>query len=205
MTTEPHAPPDPLNALRARSLEPGDAEALAALFDVSRTPCHCRWYDFHGDKNEWLDRCYNRPEENREELLRAVSTQSIDGVVALQGAEVVGWMRLSWSTELTKHYEQRIYRGLPCFEGDRSRVMAIGCFLVAPALRLQGVPRLLLQAGIARAEALGATQLEAFPHRATGLPREALFTGRFELLQELGFEVVSDFQPYPVLRYALHH
>ncbi len=189
--------------LQVRPLTAEDALALAALFEVSQTPCHCRWYDFHGDKNEWLDRCYNHPEENRDELLAAVRAQTLAGVIALQGGEVVGWMRLSWSAQLAKHYEQRIYRGLPCFEGDRGGVMAIGCFLVTPAHRLQGVPRRLLLAGIEHARQLGARALEAFPHRATGLPPEALFTGRFELLQELGFEVIHDFQPYPVLRYTL--
>ncbi|MEZ4372081.1 MAG: GNAT family N-acetyltransferase [Polyangiaceae bacterium] len=186
-------------------LQVTDAQAMAALFAAAKAPCHCRWWDFHGDKNEWLDRCYNRPEVNRDELLRAVQSSELPGIVARRpdSEEIVGWLRLSAAEQIPKLYEQRLYRGLPCFEGERRGVFSLGCFLVHPSERRQGVARALLTRAVTEARALNGISLEAFPRRDESLGPEALWTGPFELLREFGFEVVNDFGPYPVLRLAL--
>ncbi|MCA9632932.1 MAG: GNAT family N-acetyltransferase [Myxococcales bacterium] len=188
-------------------LGPADGPALARLFATAGAPCHCRWWDFEGDKNEWLDRCYNRPEANREELLTAVGSGALSGIVArLDAGErpLVGWLRLSHAESIPKLYDQRLYRKLPCFEGDRSGVIALGCFLVTPEERRHGVARALLGHGIEVARQQAATALEAFPRRDDHLGPEALWTGPFALLREFGFEVVNDFAPYPVMRLQLN-
>src|SRR5262249_28771934 len=48
---------------------------LRALFDACHSTCFCRYWHFSGTKNEWLDRCANRPEENSAELEAAVRAQ----------------------------------------------------------------------------------------------------------------------------------
>ena len=65
---------------------------LRALFDESWNSCFCRFWHFKGTKNEWLDRCANRPEENLRELEQAIREGRDDGggVVALEGDRVVG-------------------------------------------------------------------------------------------------------------------
>lgn len=189
---------------RSSPLEATDGPELASLFKASGAPCYCRWWDFHGDKNEWLDRCYNRPDENREDLLRAVSAGDLEGVVARSDADaLVGWMRLSPASGIAKLYDQRLYRGLPCFVGEREAVMTIGCFLVHPEERRRGVARSLLHGGVETARKRGARALEAFPRRDNLVGPEALWTGPYDLLSELGFEVVNDFAPYPVMRKRL--
>ncbi len=218
-TSDPTRPPAPAQAepsgasapapgagqarVTCAPLAPHHAAPLAALFERSGTSCYCRWYDFDGDKNQWLDRCYNHPEINRTDLLAGVNQGATQGVVAALGEQVVGWMRLEPAEKLTKAYDQRLYRGLPCFDGDRSGVFTIGCFLVDPAQRGQGVARDLLRAGVARAKSLGATALEAFPRRDTMLGPEAVWTGPFELYTAEGFSIVNDFGPYPVMRLTL--
>ncbi|MGE0327214.1 MAG: N-acetyltransferase family protein [Polyangiaceae bacterium] len=190
---------------RCDPLQVSDGQALQALFAAAKAPCHCRWWDFDGDKNEWLDRCYNRPEANRDELLLAVQSSELPGIVARRtdSDEVVGWLRLSAAEQIPKLYAQRLYRGLPCFEGERRGVFSLGCFLVHPSERRQGVARALLTRAVTEARALNGISLEAFPRRDERLGPEALWTGPFELLREFGFEVVNDFGPYPVLRLAL--
>ncbi|MCB9590389.1 MAG: GNAT family N-acetyltransferase [Polyangiaceae bacterium] len=186
-------------------LQAADAQALAELFAAAKAPCHCRWWDFHGDKNEWLDRCYNRPEVNRGELLQAVEERALPGIVARHapGEAIVGWLRLSPAAQIPKLYEQRLYRGLPCFQGERAGVMTLGCFLVHPGERRQGVARALLTHGVSYARQHQGTALEAFPRRDEAVGPEALWTGPFDLLSEFGFEVVNDFGPYPVMRLRL--
>lgn len=179
------------------------AEALAALFERTGSPCFCRWWHFTGDKNAWLDRCANHPSESRAELERAASDGSDEarGVVAVgEHEQVIGWMKLTRAESVPKLFEQRLYKGLPCLSGDRSGVWVVGCFLIDEAWRRQGVAGALLDAGIALARAAGARSIEAFPRRAEGVPVEQLWTGPFELFESRGFSLVNDFQPYPVLR-----
>jgi GNAT superfamily N-acetyltransferase len=187
--------------------EPFDGEhgfALAALFERAESRCFCRYFHFDGDKNDWQARLAFEPEQNRAALLGRAAASPPGGVVALApDGSVIGWMKLEVSTELPKLYAQRVYRALPCFTGDRSRVWTLGCFLVDPAFRRRGVARALVRAGVALATAQGAQAIEAFPRRAEGIGAEELWTGPFTLLSEEGFEIVHDQTQYPVLRRIL--
>lgn len=167
-------------------------------------PCHCRYFHFEGDKNEWLARCAFEVDKNRAELEAAAASDDLEGVVALApDGRVVGWMKLVQAERVPKLYEQRPYRGLPCFGGDRSGVFTVGCFLVDENERRKGVAKGLLRAGIDVARGVGARALEAFPRRAEDVSDAELFAGPFRLFVAEGFEVVNDFGPYPVLRLEL--
>lgn len=183
---------------------PEHAEALAQLFERTGSPCFCRWWHFSGDKNAWLDRCYNAPEKSRGELIDAVGSPQGTGIVAVEDdARVVGWMKLARAEDVPKLYDQRLYKGLPCFAGDRQGVLTVGCFLVDEAQRRSGIAGGLLGAAIDWAKAHHAVAIEAFPRRADILAPEEMWTGPFELYRRAGFEVVNEFAPYPVLRLAL--
>lgn len=184
---------------------PADADDLAELFRATGSPCFCRFWHFTGTNNEWLDRCANAPGENERELreaLRAGSDEARGVVARRKGArEVIGWMKVAPVMAMRKAYDRRLYRGLPCFEGDRSGVLAIGCFLVHPEHRKRGVSEALVRGAILLSPAWGARALEAFPRR----PREAvrddeLWTGPMGAFERNGFVEVSSFGPYPVLR-----
>jgi len=180
------------------------AEGLVALFERTGSPCFCRWWHFTGDKNAWLDRCANRPTESRDELRAALRGASDEarGVVALaEAGGVIGWMKLAPALSVPKLFEQRLYKGLPCLDGERSGVWVVGCFLVDEAERRAGVAGALLDAGLAHAKRSGATAVEAFPRRAEGVPAEQLWTGPLELFEHRGFRVVNELSPYPVLRH----
>lgn len=186
---------------------PEHGPGLEALFEAAGSPCYCRYWHFTGDKNAWLERCYVGTGENRAELAAALATGSDQarGVVALrEDGAVVGWLKAAPAEGMGKVYGQRLYRGLPCFQGDRSGVFTIGCLLVRPDARHQGLARALVAAVVERAPAWGARALEAFPRR----PREAvsdeeLWTGPASAFVAAGFVEVNDFAPYPVLRREL--
>lgn len=181
------------------------AESLAALFEHNDSPCFCRWWHFEGDKNAWEDRCANAPDESRRELAKRLGDGSDEarGLVALADGRVVGWMKLAPAHAMTKLYAQRLYRGLPCFEGERSGVFTIGCFLVDDRWRRRGVARALVDAAIEIAPGWGARAIEAFPRRGDALSPHEMWTGPAEVLMDAGFHEVFDFKPYPVLRRAL--
>jgi GNAT superfamily N-acetyltransferase len=177
--------------------------ALVSLFERTGTPCHCQYWHFTGDKNAWLDRLFHAPEQNRASFVESLAAPAqLRGVVALHADKAVGWLKLCPAESVPKLYEQRLYRGLPAFSGPREGVLTVGCLLVDEEFRRRGVARALVRHAIALAEARGARCIEAFPRRSEQAGPAELWTGPFDVFEQSGFEVVSDFAPYPVLRYS---
>lgn len=182
------------------------APGLLALFEATGSVCYCRYWHFAGDKNAWLERCAAAPGESREELSRALAAGSDEarGVVALLGAETIGWLKVAPRAAMDKLYDQRLYRRLPCFEGVGEGVFVIGCVLVHPAHRRRGVATAMVAGAVRLAPAWGAAALEAFPRRPRErVSDEELWTGPAGAFLENGFAAVDDFEPYPVLRRGL--
>jgi GNAT superfamily N-acetyltransferase len=187
--------------LLVRPVVAADAPGLAALFQRAECACSCQYWTFSGDHRDWQLRLATEPEENGRLLRLQLDEQTTLGVVALVGSgAVIGWSRLAPATELTKLYAGRLYKGLPCFEGDRAHVMTIGCVLVDPAERRRGVARALIAGQLAHARFLGARAVEAFPRGAVDVSDGEQWMGPAAIYRELGFEVVHDFPPYPVFR-----
>ncbi|HMJ13321.1 MAG TPA: GNAT family N-acetyltransferase [Polyangiaceae bacterium] len=193
------------NAIRAERAGPQHIQSLSALFERSGCSCYCRYWHFDGDKNAWLDRSAHRREDSQREMADALAgaSEEMRGVVACVDSGVVGWMKLCAAATLSKLYEQRIYRKLPCFDGDRSGVLSVGCFLVDPEFRRRKVAEALLERGVELARADGSRAIEAFPRRAEGVSDGELWMGPLELFLRTGFKEVHDFRPYPVLRLEL--
>lgn len=191
--------------LEIRAAEPGDADGLSALFASNGFGCFCRYWHFEGTAREWLARCAQRPEENRDEMRAALATGSPEmrGMVALRGGEVLGWLKLAPASALSKLYSQRLYKDLPCFSGDRSGILCIACLLVREDQRHHGIARALLAGALAQAPAWGASAIEAFPRSDPDLADVSLMLGPTQLFLDAGFELVHDFYPYPVLRRQL--
>jgi GNAT superfamily N-acetyltransferase len=191
------------SGLAFESAGPEHADALLSLFERSATPCHCQYWHFIGDKNAWLDRLFHTPELNRSAFALNLAQSGMKGVVALRAGTAVGWMKLCLAETIPKLYDQRLYKGLPCFNGPRDGVLSVGCLLVDEELRRSGVARALVRRGVELAEQSGARAIEAFPRRAELAGPAELWTGPTRIFLDAGFKIVNDFQPYPVLRYDL--
>ncbi len=128
-----------------------------------------------------------------------MGSEDARGLVAVRGDDVVGWMKVTRRATLPKLLARFPYRGLD----DPGDVFAIGCFLVDPALRRDGVAAALLDSAIAHAPSWGARFLEAYP-RASDAPLHEgeLWQGPHALFTSRGFVVVREASQYPVLRRA---
>ena len=175
---------------------------FAALFEASSSSCFCRYWHFTGTKNEWLDRCAHRPEENLAEQSAAVTAgdDSASGLVAIEDGAVVGWMKVAPREAVPKLTGLPVYRGRSFEPGTWS----IGCFVVHPASRRQGVARALVSGAIAHVPAWGGRFLEGHPRRSEApLYDEEAWQGPERIFLELGFAAVHDDGPYPVYRKVL--
>jgi GNAT superfamily N-acetyltransferase len=178
-----------------------DAAALGELFRRADCPCHCQYYGFEGDHRAWQLRMATEPEKNANLLVGQLKAGATRGVIALAGGDsVVGWSRLGEPAELGRLYGGRLYKGLPCFDGDRQDVLAVGCLLVDPAERRRGVASALVGGQLDYARALGARAVEAFPRGAVDVSDGEQWMGPLAIYSAFGFRVVHDFAPYPVLR-----
>lgn len=148
-------------------------------------------------------RCGTERAENARALRAQLSDGSLSAFVAMKGDQAVGWLRLAPPEHLEKRYQGRLYRGLPCFDGERSRVLSVVCFLVDPALRMQGVAQRLLALALVWGRAEGFRALEGFPRGATDVSDEEQWTGPVGLFEALGFRKIHDFSPYPVFRFDI--
>jgi len=182
-----------------RPVEPSDESALVALFEREGSPCFCRYWHFTGTNKEWEARCALEPKRNREELENALATGSDQarGLVAFSPdrTTILGWTKLVAQRTLPKLLARVPYRGL-----EENDVFSIGCFLVDPKHRREGVARALVEGAIEWAPKWGAKFLEAYPRSADGLHEGEMWTGPLALFTSLGFEVFRESPQYPVLR-----
>jgi GNAT superfamily N-acetyltransferase len=194
--------------LRVVALDEGALAAFRGLFEASHAPCFCRYWHFVGTKNEWLDRSAFRPEESFAEMAADVQARAAgaSGLLALEatasGERAVGWMKLVPRFALPKLRSLPVYRHLDL--GDERATYSIGCFLVAPEARRKGVARALVEAAPRFVRAWGGKAIEAYPRRSeVPLHDEEAWQGPEALYRSLGFAVVHDEAPYPVMRLTL--
>ncbi len=189
-----------MSELLVREVDATDAEALVRLLELGENGCFCQYWQFPEDHRAWQVRCAQEPERNRENLHRDLGEGKVQGLVAARGEELVGWLRLERPPGLAKLYQGRLYRGLPCLSGERGAVWAVACLFVAPGARRSGVARNLVAGAIRACQERNATAIEAFPRGRSDVSDEEQWMGPLAIYRELGFAVVHDFEPYPVLR-----
>jgi GNAT superfamily N-acetyltransferase len=191
--------------MRVERVRESHLEGLHALFEAASVTCFCRYWHFEGTKNEWLDRCAHRPDENRAELDAALRAGREDGegVVALDDdGTLIGWMKLTRRSAVSKLRRLPVYRSLDL--GDEDAVLAIGCFVVHPAHRRTGVARALIEGGTRIAEERGAAAIEGYPRRSSSpLYDEEAWQGPERAFVAAGFEHTAGEAPYPVYRKVL--
>ena len=72
--------------VRIVALDEATAPAWQALFEACGSACFCRYWHFEGTKNDWLERCARRPEDNRDEQLALMRSGAAEarGLLALE-------------------------------------------------------------------------------------------------------------------------
>lgn len=192
-------------SVEVRLVAPADAAALVRLFDRAGVACHCRYWHFQGNKNEWLERCAFGVAESARELEDAVLASRDDdgrGVVALEGGEAIGWAKLFPKPAAKKLLKLGPYNAYS--QNHTPDTWCIGCVLVEPARRREGIARALTLGCAEAARTLGAAALEAYPRVGHGpVSDEELQMGVATHLDEAGFSAVAGEPPYPVYRLEL--
>lgn len=174
------------------------------LFDECHVACFCNYWHFEGNKNEWLEQCAFRPEENfaaQEARVRSGSP-SARGLLCIEKERALGWMKLVPIATIPKLRKLPVYKSLDL--GDEASGYAIGCLLVHPSLREQGVARAMVREAAKFVRQWGGEGIHAFPRRSLErLYPEEIWQGPERLFIGEEFELLHDLPPYPVLKKSL--
>ena len=117
--------------------------------------CYCQCFYEDHRQVRWADRT---AEQNRHCASQRIASGQMQGLLAYQGAEVVGWCNAAPRAML------HALDGEPL--EDAARVGTILCFLVAPNARGQGIASALLDAACTALKAQGLEYVEANPRPA---------------------------------------
>lgn len=176
-----------------------DHAALVRFFEAADSRCFCHYHDFPGDGRDWQRSLAADSVSHAKALGEGLGSGELTALIAVRGDQIVGWMRFG-APSRNRQYGQRVYRDLPCLSGSRERVASVYCLLVAPELRRTGIARGLVRELVGEGRALGFEEIEGLPRGGEGVRDEELWTGPLRLFEDLGFAVVSDFPPYPIVR-----
>ncbi len=185
--------------IEIRPLSPDLADEYLAFFDndaFSDNPawasCYCLGYEMNLRPREWEDRT---AAENRAEKERRIKAAESTGVLAFDGARVVGWCHAAPRASLP------LLDRTPGFESD-DRTGAIVCFVVPPQYRGQGLSRRLLDGACDLLRAKGFVWLDVYPPQQASTAAGS-YHGSRKMYEAAGFEHVRDAGRYAVMRKAL--
>jgi hypothetical protein len=95
--------PGPSAPFACEPIDRARAAALGELFDRAGSACHCQYWHFTGDKNEWQARLAFEPGANRRALFERAIRSPPRGVVAVLSPSMPrsGFWLMSWGTLFT--------------------------------------------------------------------------------------------------------
>ncbi|RAS68992.1 acetyltransferase (GNAT) family protein [Lentzea atacamensis] len=153
-----------------------------ALFSTSKTVewCFCTWF--------MQTNAEMKANDNRE-VLRARLGSPI-GLLAVDGAEAVGWVAVAPRASYSRLARSKITAPI---SDDISGVWSVTCFYVRRSARGKGVTSLLLDSAVQHAADAGAKSVEGYPIDTEGRSLQAgeLYHGRLAMFLDAGFQLVE--------------
>lgn len=193
-----------------KSLTPALADDYLRFFDHERGPafadnpewatCYCHYYQVP-TALKWGDFDGNM---NRVAMRARIDAGEMEGFLAYDGDEVVGWMNAQPYTKL-RYACPRMRIPQPDLPVAAHAAAAIVCFVVHPQHRRQGVSRALLACGLDNLRARGFALVDAFPWNVGADDAKAtdFYHGAMSLFVAAGFATIATHDNVTVVRKTL--
>jgi GNAT superfamily N-acetyltransferase len=198
------------DALRIERLTPARREHYLRFFDHERGPafadnpqwatCYCHFYEVPTALT-WSD---FDGEMNRRAMASRIETAEMEGFLAFEGDEVVGWMNAQPYHKL-RHACARMRIPQPPLPVPPHEAAAIVCFVVSPGHRRRGVSRALLAAGLDNFAQRGIALVDAFPWNVGADDTKAtdFYHGAMSMFVAAGFAPIATHDNVTVMRKTL--
>jgi len=196
--------------IEIKKLTPGLAEAYARFFDVTphddhtvkdELPCYCvTWRtddtyvcDENGNWNHW----FRTREERRERAVEFIKSGSLQGYLAYDDGEIVGFMNANAECKGCVDYLRNYWP----IEEHRTdiKVKSIFCFVVAPEMQRKGIATLLVKRLCEDAADEGLDFVEAYSN--INIANDG--RGPVAMYEKCGFVKYAEREGYAVVRKAL--
>ncbi len=190
-----------------RRLTPDLAEAYVRFFDatphdinVDEEKCYCvTWRSdasYAADSRHW----FPSREERRSHALQYVRDGHLQGYLAYEGEEIVGWCNASADCQACRQY-LRAFWPIP-EDGEDVNIKSVFCFMIAPKVQRTGVATRLLERVCRDAAEEGYDFVEAYAYeKFDTVPHD--FRGPLTMYEQCGFTVLARQDGKAVVRKAL--
>jgi GNAT superfamily N-acetyltransferase len=198
-----------MNELTVKPLTPALGPDFLRFFDHERgtafadnpewAKCYCHFYQVPR-VIEWEALSAS---QNRTAMQARIEVGAMDGFLALDGADVVGWLNAQQRDALPHCFDRMRIEPtpLPCEPFEAAVVV---CFVVAPQRRRQGIARVLLAGALASFAARGIKLVDAFPFKSGASELAAdHYHGSLSLFLDQGFTVLREDETMTVVRKIL--
>jgi GNAT superfamily N-acetyltransferase len=162
--------------------------------------CYCHFYEVP-PALKWGD--FDGP-ANRTAMTARIATGEMEGFLAYDGDDVVGWVNAQPWHKLV-HACARMRIAPPPLHVPPNEAAAIVCFVIAPARRRQGIARALLAGAVANLAARGFACVDAFPWNAGPQDEKATdhYHGTLSMFVAAGFAPIATHDTLTVVRKSL--
>lgn len=196
--------------LRIERLTPSRGEDYLRFFDHERGPafadnpewrtCYCHYYEV-SPALKWGD--FDGP-MNRRAMQARIESAEMEGYLAYEGDEVVGWMNAQPYHKL-RHACSRMRIAQPELPVAPHDAAAIVCFVIHPQRRRRGIARALLASGIENMTARGFMLVDAFPWNAgpDDIKDTDHYHGTLSMFLAAGFGPIAKHENVTVVRKRL--
>ncbi len=195
---------------RIERLTPKLRDAYLAFFDHERGPafadnpewakCYCHYYQVPVALT-WSD--FDGP-ANRLAMGARIAAGEMEGYLAFEGDDVVGWMNAQSYARL-RHACARMRIAAPDLPVPAHDAAAIVCFVIPPAHRRRGIAKALLAHGVADLAARGFALVDAFPWNSAPGADAATdhYHGTMSMFENAGFATLATHDDLTVVRKSL--
>lgn len=194
--------------IEIRKLTPQLAEEYVHFFDVTphddtveEHKCYC--VTWRSDDSSATDHTHWYPtrEERREHAIQLVREGRIQGYLAYQDNEIVGWCNANADCQECIDY-LRAYWPIAEYP-DGIRVKSIFCFVIAPRLQRKGIATKLLERVCKDAASDGFDFVEAYVNQEF-IDTAHEFRGPLAMYEKCGFQKYAEREGKIVMRRALN-
>lgn len=192
-----------------KALSPALAGDFLRFFDHERGPafadnpewakCYCHYYEVPVA----IDWPSLSAAQNRIAMRSRIETCEMEGFLAYDAAEPVGWLNAQPRHKLPHCFDRMRVppTPLPC---AAYQAAVIVCFVIAPAWRRRGVARALLAGALASLAARGLALVDAFPFKLGDSENAAdHYHGALPMFTAAGFTQVAETDTITVVRKLL--